>query len=78
MPFPLIISFKQIHQKPITLTDVLLKGSQMLYVGDDEIISQTFHVNPEDRSVFQKIKDIRLDVLKFLVGEAGLEPARPQ
>ena len=34
------------------LTDVLLEGSQLLYVGDDEIISQAFHVTPKDNSVF--------------------------
>ena len=29
-------------------------------------------------SLTKKIKDILSDVLYFLVGEAGLEPARPQ
>ena len=34
------------------LTDVLLDGSHLLYVGDDEIIEQAFHVAPKDNLVF--------------------------
>ncbi len=36
----------------LMLTDVLLEGSYLLYVGDDEIISQAFGVPPKDNEVF--------------------------
>jgi manganese-dependent inorganic pyrophosphatase len=36
----------------LMLTDVLLEGTQLLYVGDDDIISQAFHVTPKDNCVF--------------------------
>ena len=36
----------------LMLTDVLLDGSHLLYVGDDEIIEQAFHVTPKDNLVF--------------------------
>ena len=34
------------------ITDVLMEGSHIVYVGDDEIIRQAFHVVPRDNSVF--------------------------
>ena len=36
----------------LMLTDVLLEGSYLLYVGDDDIISQAFDVAPKDNEVF--------------------------
>ena len=36
----------------LMLTDVLLEGSQLLYVGDDDVISQAFGVTPKDNEVF--------------------------
>ncbi len=36
----------------LMLTDVLLEGSYLLYVGDDDIISQAFGVTPKDNEVF--------------------------
>ncbi len=36
----------------LMLTDVLMEGSQLLYVGDDSIVSQAFNVTPKDNSVF--------------------------
>ena len=36
----------------LMLTDVLLDGSHLLYVGDDDIIEQAFHTAPKDNSVF--------------------------
>ena len=36
----------------LMLTDVLLEGSYLLYVGDDDIISQAFDVIPKDNEVF--------------------------
>ena len=34
------------------ITDVLMEGSHVVYVGDDEIIQQAFHVPPRDNAVF--------------------------
>ena len=34
------------------LTDVLLEGTQILYVGDDDTIRQAFSVIPKDNTVF--------------------------
>ena len=36
----------------LMLTDVLLEGSYLLYLGDDDIISQAFGVTPKDNEVF--------------------------
>ena len=48
----LVAKKKQVSMVILMLTDVLLEGSQLLYVGDDEVISQAFHVTPRDNSVF--------------------------
>ena len=34
------------------ITDVLMEGSHIVYVGDDDIIRQAFHVTPRDNAVF--------------------------
>ena len=36
----------------LMLTDVLMEGTQLLFVGDEESICQAFNVTPRDRSVF--------------------------
>ena len=36
----------------LMLTDVLLEGSQLLFVGDDEVIRQAFSLEPKDSMVF--------------------------
>ena len=36
----------------LMLTDVLLEGSHVLYVGNDEIVEQAFHEVPKDNTVF--------------------------
>ena len=36
----------------LMLTDVLLEGSHILYMGSDEIIQQAFHETPRDNAVF--------------------------
>ncbi len=36
----------------LMLTDVLLEGTQLIYLGDDDIIRQAFHVTPRDNMVF--------------------------
>ena len=36
----------------LMLTDVLKEGTQLLFVGDEEIISQAFNVTPKGNTVF--------------------------
>ena len=36
----------------LMLTDVLLEGSQIIYVGDDDTIQQAFNVSPKDGTAF--------------------------
>ncbi len=36
----------------LLLTDVLMEGTQLLYIGDDNIVSQAFNVTPKDNCVF--------------------------
>ena len=36
----------------LMLTDVLLEGSQLIYVGSDDTICQAFNVTPKDQTVF--------------------------
>ena len=36
----------------LMLTDVLLEGSYLLYVGDDDVINQAFGVSSKDNEVF--------------------------
>ena len=43
---------KQLSMMILMLTDVLLEGTQLIYVGDDEIIQNAFGVAPKDNSLF--------------------------
>ena len=36
----------------LMLTDVLLEGSQLIYIGDDDIIRQAFNVTPKANTIF--------------------------
>ena len=36
----------------LMLTDVLLEGTQLLYIGDDDVVSQAFGVTPKENEVF--------------------------
>ena len=36
----------------LKLTDVLLEGTQIIYVGDDNAIEQAFNVVPKDNTAF--------------------------
>jgi len=36
----------------LMLTDVLLEGSQLIYLGSDDTICQAFNVQPKDNTVF--------------------------
>ena len=43
---------KDLSMMILMLTDVLLEGTQIIYVGDDETIQQAFNVHPKDNTVF--------------------------
>ena len=47
-----IVSERKFSMVLLMLTDVLLEGTQLLYIGDDEVISQAFNVVPRDNMVF--------------------------
>ena len=34
------------------LTDVLLEGSYLLYLGSDDVLAQAFNVKPKDNQMF--------------------------
>ena len=36
----------------LMLTDVLLEGSYLIYIGNDDVIAQAFNVEPKDSQVF--------------------------
>ena len=51
----------------LMLTDVLLEGTQLIYLGDEEIISQAFNVTPKDNMVFlPKIMSRKKQVIPML------------
>ena len=43
---------KEFSMVILMLTDVLLEGTQLVYVGNDETIQQAFNVQPKDGTVF--------------------------
>lgn len=43
---------KQFSMVILMLTDVLLEGTQLIYIGNDEIIQQAFNVQPKENTVF--------------------------
>ena len=36
----------------LMLTDVLREGTQIIYLGDDDIIQQAFNITPKDNTLF--------------------------
>ena len=49
------------------LTDVLMEGTQILYVGDDEAIKHAFNVAPRDNTVFlPKVMSRKKQVIPML------------
>jgi len=51
----------------LMLTDVLMEGTQILYVGDDEAIHQAFSVVPKDNTVFlPKVMSRKKQVIPML------------
>lgn len=47
-----IVEKEDISMVILMLTDVLLEGTQLVYVGDDETIQQAFNATPKDNTVF--------------------------
>ena len=43
---------KKLSMMILMLTDVLLEGTQLIYVGDDEVIQNAFGVSPKDNTLF--------------------------
>ncbi len=51
----------------LMLTDVLLEGTQLIYIGNDEIIQQAFNVHPKENTVFlPKIMSRKKQVIPML------------
>ena len=51
----------------LMLTDVLLEGSQIIYLGDEETISQAFSVSPKDNTAFlPKVMSRKKQVIPML------------
>jgi len=51
----------------LMLTDVLLEGTQLIYLGDDETIQQAFNVSPKDNTVFlPKIMSRKKQIIPML------------
>ena len=47
-----IVAKDEISMVLLMLTDVLLEGTQLVYVGDEDTIRQAFNANPRDNTVF--------------------------
>jgi manganese-dependent inorganic pyrophosphatase len=43
---------KKLNMMILMLTDVLLEGTQIIYLGDDDTIQQAFHVTPKENTAF--------------------------
>ena len=51
----------------LMLTDVLLEGTQLIYIGDDDTIRQAFNAEPKDHCVFlPKVMSRKKQVIPML------------
>jgi len=51
----------------LMLTDVLMEGTQLIYLGSDEIIEQAFNIHPKDNTVFlPKVMSRKKQVIPML------------
>ena len=58
---------KKFSMMILMLTDVLLEGTQIIYLGDDDTIRQAFNVSPKDNTVFlPKIMSRKKQVIPML------------
>ena len=56
----------------LMITDVLLEGSHLLYVGSDDIIQQAFSVVPKDNHLFlPKVMSRKKQVIPMLTALWG-------
>ncbi len=58
---------KEFSMVILMLTDVLLEGTQLIYIGNDETIEQAFNVQPKENTVFlPKIMSRKKQVIPML------------
>ena len=58
---------KDLSMMILMLTDVLLEGTQIIYLGDEDIIRQAFNVTPKDNTVFlPKVMSRKKQVIPML------------
>jgi len=58
---------KEFSMVILMLTDVLLEGTQLIYIGNDETIQQAFNVQPKDNTVFlPKVMSRKKQVIPML------------
>ncbi len=58
---------KNLSMMILMLTDVLLEGTQLIYIGSDETISQAFSITPKDNTLFlPKIMSRKKQVIPML------------
>ena len=58
---------KQFSMMALMLTDVLLEGTQLIYWGDGDVISQAFNVKPKENVAFlPKIMSRKKQVIPML------------
>ena len=58
---------KSLSMMILMLTDVLMEGTQILYLGDDEVIQQAFNVSPKENTVFlPKVMSRKKQVIPML------------
>ena len=51
----------------LMLTDVLLEGTQIIYLGSDETVQQAFNITPKDNTVFlPKVMSRKKQVIPML------------
>ena len=46
------VAKRGLHMMLLMLTDVLMEGTQVIYLGDDDTIHQAFGVTPKDNTLF--------------------------
>ena len=60
------------HLVILMITDVLLEGSHLFYVGSDDVIQQAFSVVPKDKHVFlPKVMSRKKQIIPMLTALWG-------
>ena len=56
----------------LMLTDVLMEGTQLLYVGSDDVIRNAFSAEPKDNSLFlPKVMSRKKQIIPMLTALCG-------